>query len=348
MVRIKLKRTSENTNYKTILDTSSDSSTSPCDHPCIEKWVCKSCGRKYTRFNTFLDSGTLVKSIDIFYVSDPEYQNNCIYRGYRPKNSQYMREYLCTLAAEHKLFMWSKRLSLEDLNEEGQKWNRPRSKSHSNAGTPLNKNLDRASCAKLNLINPDSAYLHPSKEIDNSTQSQRPNTNILNISKEVHLDSKNLEVPKSKRLQNYISRIHERHSILNPKFNNKILSFNGNLESGNLWEVEMVHPNYYLLSMSVDTNTKGHQQWFYYSVSNTHKYRTVRFEINNFSKGYSPFQQGMQVNVYSKTNKELTGIGWTLGGMFINYTRNELERDNWKTPAPINLPGIQYIYIYIY
>lgn len=36
--------------------------------------------------------------------------------------------------------------------------------------------------------------------------------------------------------------------------------------------------------MQVDTNTKGHQQWFNFRVKNTRKGRKYNFQIMNFTK----------------------------------------------------------------
>ena len=52
----------------------------------------------------------------------------------------------------------------------------------------------------------------------------------------------------------------------------------------------------------VDTNTKGHQQWFYFKVSNTRAGHDSKyhFSICNFTKPFSLFKQGMQVHMLSK------------------------------------------------
>ena len=50
----------------------------------------------------------------------------------------------------------------------------------------------------------------------------------------------------------------------------------------------------------VDTNTKGHQQWFYFRVKNTQKDTKYQFSICNFTKPLSLFKQGMQIQILSK------------------------------------------------
>ena len=60
--------------------------------------------------------------------------------------------------------------------------------------------------------------------------------------------------------------------------------FDSIFESGNLLQAEMVSRVEYNLYMQVDTNTKGHQQWFYYKVTNTKRGQKYLFKIMNFTK----------------------------------------------------------------
>ena len=46
----------------------------------------------------------------------------------------------------------------------------------------------------------------------------------------------------------------------------------------------MVSPSEYQLYMQVDTNTRGHQQRFYFRVKNTKANRKYIFKIMNFTK----------------------------------------------------------------
>lgn len=62
------------------------------------------------------------------------------------------------------------------------------------------------------------------------------------------------------------------------------LVFDSKFECGNLDKVVKVSDNTYDLYMRVDSNTKGHHQWFYFSVSNITHVRKVRFNIVNFTK----------------------------------------------------------------
>ncbi len=52
------------------------------------------------------------------------------------------------------------------------------------------------------------------------------------------------------------------------KVNEEHLQFYSDIEGGNLDQAFQVDTNAYDLYMRVDTNTKGHQQWFYFRVGN--------------------------------------------------------------------------------
>jgi len=50
-----------------------------------------------------------------------------------------------------------------------------------------------------------------------------------------------------------------------------VLLIDSIFESGNLLQADRINSEEYHLYMQVDSNTKGHQQWFYYRVRNTKK-----------------------------------------------------------------------------
>ena len=56
------------------------------------------------------------------------------------------------------------------------------------------------------------------------------------------------------------------------------------MESGNLLQADRIDKNDYNMYMQVDSNSKGHQQWFYFKVVNTRKKRKYLFHIMNFTK----------------------------------------------------------------
>lgn len=90
---------------------------------------------------------------------------------------------------------------------------------------------------------------------------------------------------------------------------------NGNLwfdsifESGNLLQAQrsLTEPNTYNLFMQVDTNTRGHQQWFYFRVKGGEKNKEYTFKIMNFTKpgvnggrGYKSNEYEMRIHYKSK------------------------------------------------
>lgn len=77
----------------------------------------------------------------------------------------------------------------------------------------------------------------------------------------------------------------------------KTLIFDSLFESGNLDMVYQQNALEYDLYMRVDTNTKGVQQWFYFSVEQPAFFqnKTVRFNVMNFTKPYSLHQHGMRI-----------------------------------------------------
>lgn len=68
---------------------------------------------------------------------------------------------------------------------------------------------------------------------------------------------------------------------------NDALFIDSNFESGNIEKVyKCKNPlaQEYHLYMNVDTNTKGHQQWYYFRVRNMKKNTNYKFTIWNFTK----------------------------------------------------------------
>ena len=78
------------------------------------------------------------------------------------------------------------------------------------------------------------------------------------------------------------------------------LLFDGDFESGNLDLVVQVDKTEFDLYMRVDSNTRGHHQWFYFKVINQDKVGTIKFNIVNFTKSKSLYTHGMRINVRSK------------------------------------------------
>jgi hypothetical protein len=83
------------------------------------------------------------------------------------------------------------------------------------------------------------------------------------------------------------------------------LVFNSTFECGNLDKVVLVNTDEYDLYMRTDSNTRGHNQWYYFEVSNITYPRMIRLNIVNFTKRNSLYEQGMQPCVYSTIKADL-------------------------------------------
>jgi hypothetical protein len=60
--------------------------------------------------------------------------------------------------------------------------------------------------------------------------------------------------------------------------------FNSCFEAGNLDCVVKVTPMEYDLFLRIDSNTRGHTLWFYFSVQNGNKLGKITFNICNLTK----------------------------------------------------------------
>ena len=91
--------------------------------------------------------------------------------------------------------------------------------------------------------------------------------------------------------------------------------------------------------MRVDSNTRGHHQWFYFKVENKEKVGAVKFNIVNFTKRQSLYMHGMRVNVKSMLDVEertqklppeaegkLPNDGWVKTGDKITYKLSKLSQ----------------------
>lgn len=119
------------------------------------------------------------------------------------------------------------------------------------------------------------------------------------------------------------------------------LLFDSTFESGNLDMAIQVAPDEYDMYMRVDSNTRGHHQWFYFKVHNQNKVGAVRFNFVNFTKRQSLYSQGMRVNARSMLDVaeqkaklsagtpaiKLLNEGWVKCGENISYKLSKLSRD---------------------
>ena len=107
---------------------------------------------------------------------------------------------------------------------------------------------------------------------------------------------------------------------------NNDLEFDSFFESGNLDMVVKVSEAEYDLYMRVDSNTQGHNQWFYFKVKNKSSI-TVKFNVLNFTKRESLYKYGMRVSVYSELENSYTHKGWQKSGDKIAYKSSKISKE---------------------
>ena len=107
------------------------------------------------------------------------------------------------------------------------------------------------------------------------------------------------------------------------------LVFNSDFESGNLDMVVKTKEGSYDLFLRVDTNSKGHMQWFYFVVKNKLKGKRVKFNIVNFTHNESLYTQGMKVNVWSYKRNIPKYVGWRRGGHNARYGPSKISRSSY-------------------
>lgn len=101
------------------------------------------------------------------------------------------------------------------------------------------------------------------------------------------------------------------------------LRFESRFESGNLKRAIRRQEREYLLLLQEDRETKGHTQWYFFSVKCC-KMGIYRFNIANLYKERSLYMEGMQPAVRSVKR----GNGWERGGTDIEYAENSLQFPN--------------------
>jgi hypothetical protein len=139
----------------------------------------------------------------------------------------------------------------------------------------------------------------------------------INIENLVNLKKK-LEIPKS------LKNINTKDFYTPVDKNDNTLIFESRFESGNLHAAFKINENLYNLVLQNDTNTNGYSQWFFFRVKNTKKNSTIKFNIINLMKGYSLFNKGMLISIYSEKKAENEKISWFKGGKDIQYYRNSM------------------------
>lgn len=99
------------------------------------------------------------------------------------------------------------------------------------------------------------------------------------------------------------------------------LEFDAFFEEGNLDMVVRAENDEYDLYMRSDANTRGHNQWFFFSAS-APKSCEIRFNILNFTKPTSLYSQGMRPLVLDTTQE---AQGWQPAGSFLRYRTSKLN-----------------------
>ena len=79
--------------------------------------------------------------------------------------------------------------------------------------------------------------------------------------------------------------------VMNPTLNlESEFTFNSVFESGNLDCAIKVQENEFDLFLRIDSNTKGHVQWFYFSIRNGNRCEKVKLNLCNLSKAKSLYE----------------------------------------------------------
>lgn len=129
---------------------------------------------------------------------------------------------------------------------------------------------------------------------------------------------KNSEVRKGPRLNRYYETLKPYYKLKNTATDSTLV-FESRFESGNLRRAVKISDTEYDLYLKNDYGTNGYTQWFYYSVANTRKDKTYRFNIVNLMKPDSNYNMGMKPLIYSVKEAEKNHMGWSRDGFNISY-----------------------------
>ena len=81
-------------------------------------------------------------------------------------------------------------------------------------------------------------------------------------------------------------------------------------------------PFEYNLRVNADVSTKGHTQWYFFSIQNMKPGVRYQFNITNLMKKRSLYGQGMQPLMYSDFLHQEKELGWHRVGSRIRYFKN--------------------------
>lgn len=74
--------------------------------------------------------------------------------------------------------------------------------------------------------------------------------------------------------------------------------------------------------MRVDSNTRGHLQWYYFKITNLRKDCVYQLNICNFQKAKTLYNRGMKPYILSHRDLKEKGEGWRQGGYDILYAKS--------------------------
>jgi hypothetical protein len=129
-----------------------------------------------------------------------------------------------------------------------------------------------------------------------------------------HSDKQELAVPAMTRYMDPCYTLQDQ--------NDKTLVFESRFECGNLAKAYRITENEYDLELSPDTKTRGHTQWFYFSIRNMRKGKMYVLNITNFCKPHSLYTNGLRPLMYSEKRSKQDSIGWSRCGSKICYFSN--------------------------
>lgn len=158
---------------------------------------------------------------------------------------------------------------------------------------------------------------------------------------------------KKKNLEKIEDRVYSNSLLVDklpryyqPSEGEKTLIFESRFESGNLAMASKVSETEYNLLLQSDINSKGHTQWFFFSVENTTENSQIKFNILNFAKGDSLYNDGMKVLIYSNKAQEQENCGWVRGGESLKYYSNGIIKDT--STSLKSYASLSFVYQFTY
>ncbi|CAG9462836.1 unnamed protein product [Pedinophyceae sp. YPF-701] len=106
--------------------------------------------------------------------------------------------------------------------------------------------------------------------------------------------------------------------------------FEARFESGNLRRAIQVGEFEYDLILRPDYGSDNHVQWFFFGASNLRAGQPYKFNIVNFTKDSSLYNEGLLPALFSVQQHRQTGRGWYRAGVDVCYYTNEIPRKGAK------------------